>query len=168
MEGAVATREQWARIVVMRGDAARRLSFEAAQPARVIIGSASNAEFCLPQAEVAPRQLDVVWDGANLWLEDALRLGRTFVNGRRLNEWVAVLGQVVVSFGPIRLWMAAQGSTPKTAVPDFAALDRARLTEAHRNPDLRRSNTGRITLPPELRGGDGPVRAGRNRTGSRG
>ena len=91
-----------------------------------------------------------MWDGTNLWLEDALRLGRTTVNGKRLNEWVAILGQVVVSFGPVRLWMAAEGPTPSTAVPDYAALDRARLTEALRDPGSRQRNTGRITLPPEL------------------
>jgi hypothetical protein len=137
-------------VVVVRGDTPRRVVFEAGHPARLLIGSDAGASLCLRHPSVAPRQFDVVWDGTNLWLEDALRLGRTTVNGKRLNEWVSILGQAMVSFGPFRLWVAAQGPAPSAAVPDYAALDRARLTEALRDPDSRKCNTGRITLPPEL------------------
>jgi hypothetical protein len=150
VEQARAKESAWARVIVVRGDAPRRIQFEAEQPARLWIGSDSTASLCLRHPSVAPRQLDIVWDGANLWLEDALRLGRTTVNGKRLNEWVAVLGQAVVSFGPMRLWLAAEGPAPHGAVPDYAALDRARLTDALRDPQRRQHNTGRITLPPEL------------------
>lgn len=150
MEQARANSGAWARVVVVRGDTPRRILFEAGRPARLLIGSDAGASLCLRHPSVAPRQFDVVWDGTNLWLEDALRLGRTTVNGKRLNEWMAVLGQVVVSFGPMRLWMAAEGPAPSAAVPDYAALDRARLTDALRDPGSRQRNTGRITLPPEL------------------
>jgi hypothetical protein len=146
--------EAWARVVVVRGDQPRRVQFEQGRPARLVVGSDGGASLCLRHPEVAPRQLDVVWDGSNLWIEDALRLGRTLVNGKRLNEWVAVLGQVIVSFGPVRLWMAAEGAQPRGHAPDYGALDRARLTEALRDPLSRQSNTGRITLPPELLGSE--------------
>jgi len=152
--------EAWARLVVVRGDSPRRFLFEAGAPARLVIGSDAGASLCLRHPSVAPRQFDAVWDGANFWLEDALRLGSTTVNGRRLNEWQAVLGQVVVSFGPIRLWIAAAGPTPSAAAPDYAALDRARLTEALRDPEHRQRNTGRITLPPEFASALSPEKTG--------
>src|SRR5688572_26768195 len=95
----------WARIQVVRGERPRVVSFQAQAPARLVVGSEGEAGLCLRGPEVAPRQLDIVWDGANLWLEDALRLGRTFVNGQLLNEWIAIVGQAVVSFGPVRLWV---------------------------------------------------------------
>ncbi len=150
VEQAMANMDAWARVVVVRGDTPRRIQFESGHPARLLIGSDAGASLCLRHPSVAPRQFDGVWGGGNLWVGDALRLGRPTVNGRRLNEWMAVLGQVVVSFGPMRLWMAAEGPAPSAAVPDYAALDRARLTEALRDPGSRQRNTGRITLPPEL------------------
>jgi hypothetical protein len=150
MESAPTSPVPWARILRLRGEAPPQIIFEPGAPARVVVGSDTSAGYRCPQPQVAPRQLDVVWDGANLWLEDALRLGRTYVNGKRLNEWVPVLGTVLVSFGPVRLWMAARGQPPRGAVPDYAALERARLTEAHLARRTLQSNTGRITLPPEL------------------
>ncbi len=150
MEQAKAERGTWARVVLVRGDAPRRFVFEAGQPARLWIGSDPSATLCVPDPSVAPRQLDLVWDGKNLWLEDSLRLGRTTVNGQRLNEWVAVLGQAMVCFGSVRLWLAAEGPPPRAAVPDYAALARARLTDSREEPGCRQRNTGRITLPPEL------------------
>jgi hypothetical protein len=150
VEQARADGSAWARVVVVRGDTPRRVVFEAGRPARLLIGSDASASLRLRHPTVAPRQFDAVWDGTNLWLEDAMRLGRTTVNGKRLNEWVAILGQAMVSFGPIRLWVAAEGPAPSTVVPDYTALDRARLTDELRDPDSRKRNTGRITLPPEL------------------
>ncbi len=150
VESAAAEIEAWARIVVLRGDAARRVIFEAEYPARLCVGSDPGADLLFSHESVAPRHFDVVWDGSNLWLEDGLRLGRTFVNGKRLNEWQPVLGQVLVAFGPVRLWMKAAGAAPRTSGPNYAALDRASLTDVLRDPEHRRCNTGRITLPPEL------------------
>lgn len=139
-----------ARIMVVRGDAPRGFAFEAGTPAKLVVGSDPSASLCCRLPQVAPRHFDAVWDGANLWLEDALRLGRTQVNGVRLNEWLLVHGQVVVAFGPVRLLMSAEGPLPRGKGPDYAALDRARLTAAHQRAETRRCNTGRITLPPEL------------------
>jgi hypothetical protein len=150
MESAAADVASWGRLVMVRGDRHRDMSFRAGQPAKLVVGSGASASLCCQLPEVAPRQFDVVWDGANLWLEDALRLGRTFVNGKLLNEWVFVLGQALVAFGPVRLWLTAGGASPAGAAPDFAALERARLTDAHHGSDTRQRNTGRITLPPEL------------------
>ncbi|MFT3926010.1 MAG: FHA domain-containing protein [Myxococcales bacterium] len=150
MEQAKANGGAWARLVIVRGDTPRRFLFEAGRPARLVIGSDANASLCLRHPSVAPRHFDAVWDGTNFWLEDALRLGSTTVNGKRLNEWVAILGQAVIALGPIRLWVAAEGPPPNGAAPDYRALDRARLTEALRDPENRQRNTGRITLPPEL------------------
>jgi hypothetical protein len=139
----------WARVHVVRGERPRQLSFVSGTPARVVVGSELGVELCLHGPEVAPRQLDVVWDGANLWLEDALRLGRTFVNGHLLNEWVAIVGQVVVSFGPMRLWMAAGGTSPSSHTPNFGALERASVVPPQVAAERRR-NTARLTVPPEV------------------
>ncbi len=139
-----------ARIIVLRGDAPRRVLFEAHSPALLHVGSDPQAELSFAHRSVAPRQFDIIWDGSHLWFEDALRLGQTFVNGKRLNEWQPVLGRVLVAFGPVRLVAEASGEAPRSLGPNFAALDRASLTDALRSPEQRRCNTGRITLPPEL------------------
>jgi hypothetical protein len=144
----------WARIHVVRGSTPRSLVMRAAEPMRLTVGSDPSAQFCIPSFSVAPRQLDVLWDGAGLWLEDSLRLGRTFVNGRLLNEWVLVRGEVIVSFGALRLWVAAGGGdTQAQPAPDFGALERASQTPP---PDLAvgrahpQSQTSRFSLPPEV------------------
>jgi hypothetical protein len=138
-----------ARLHVIRGERPRQFLFSAEKPMRVVVGSEPGADLCLRGPEVAPRQLHVVWDGRNLWLEDALRLGRTFVNGQLLNEWVAIVGQAVVSFGPVRLWVLAEGVAPEAHVPDFYALEHARVVAPESGVERRR-NTARLTLPPEL------------------
>lgn len=140
----------WARLLVLRGEAPRQVSFEPEHPVRAVVGSDPSASFRFVHDQVAPRQFDLVWDGKNLWLEDALRLGRTFVNGRRLNEWVVILGEALVSFGPVRLWLTTGGPPPSSSVPDYVALERARLNDAHHAPGTLQCTTGRITLPPEF------------------
>ena len=138
-----------ARLHVIRGDRPRQILFTMGAPARVVVGSEPSADLQLRGPEIAPRQLDVVWDGKNLWLEDALRLGRTFVNGSLLNGWTAIVGQAVVSFGPIRLWLLAKGVVPQSPAPDYYALEHAQVVAPGSGNDRRR-NTARMTLPPEL------------------
>jgi hypothetical protein len=138
----------WGRLQVVRGERPRVFSFRTGSPARLVVGSES-ADLCLRGPDIAPRQLDVVWDGANLWLEDALRLGRTFVNGHLLNEWTSIVGQAVVSFGAIRLWVMAVGHAPRVSSPDFAALETASVAVPQLAVERRRT-TARFTFPPEL------------------
>lgn len=145
----------WARIHVVRGAAPRAFLLRTEQPALLTVGSDPGARICIPCACVAPRQLDVLWDGASLWLEDKLRLGRTFVNGHLLNEWVRVRGEVIVSFGTLRLWMAAGGGEREVppAGPDFEAVERIsqpELDSAAAGHADRRSQTGRFCIPAEL------------------
>jgi hypothetical protein len=137
-----------ARLQVVRGERPRVVSFQADVPARLVVGS-DGADLCLRGPDVAPRQLDVVWDGQNLWLEDALRLGRTFVNGQLLNEWVCIVGQAVVSFGAVRLWVLASGVAPRQSSPNFSALETARVFVSQPTVERRR-NTERFTWPEEL------------------
>lgn len=146
---ACSSRVPSARVHVVRGDRPRQLLFAAGVPARVTVGSDVDAELSMRGPEVAPRQLDIVWDGTNLWLEDALRLGRTFVNGQLLNGWIAVLGQALVSFGPVRLWLLANGCAPSGQAPDFNALEHAQLLSPGVTIDRRRA-TARLTVPPEV------------------
>jgi hypothetical protein len=127
-----------------------RVSFHAGQPARIVVGSDEFATLRIEQAEVAPRQFDVIWDGSQLWLQDALRLGRTFVNGRTLNEWMPVVRQALVCIGSVRVWLTSRSSPTSDKTPDFAALERARQIEAHSSARVRLSDTCRITVPPEL------------------
>jgi hypothetical protein len=138
----------WARVQVVRGERPRVFSFQAEAPARLVVGS-ENADLCLRGPDIAPRQLDVVWDGANLWLEDPLRLGRTFVNGHLLNEWTSIVGQAVVSFGAIRLWLIASGAVPRASSPDFSALELARVAVPQPAVERRRT-TARFTCAPGL------------------
>ncbi|HEY6882293.1 MAG TPA: FHA domain-containing protein [Polyangiales bacterium] len=128
-----------------------RVSFHIGRPSRVVVGSDEGATLRIERADVAPRQLDAIWDGGQLWLQDALRLGRTFVNGRTLNEWIPVVRHALVCFGGVRIWMSSRKpSPPLHNAPDFAALERARQIEAHHHARVRLSDTGRITLTPEL------------------
>jgi hypothetical protein len=128
-----------------------RIWFRGGQPARVVVGSDPSATLRIESVDVAPRQFDVIWDGAQLWLQDALRLGRTFVNGRTLNEWMPVVRQALVSSGGVRVWLTSRSEPTVDKAPDFAALERARQNEAHSTARVRLSDTCRITLPPELR-----------------
>lgn len=138
--------------VVHGGDSATRshMAFHGGHPSRLVVGSDPNATWQLSRSDVAPRQLDVIWDGSELWLQDALRLGRTFVNGRTLNEWIPVIRQAIVCFGGVQLFMESRSKPSGQQTPDFAALDRARLTEAHDHARLRLSDTTRITLSPDM------------------
>jgi hypothetical protein len=143
----------WARIHVVRGAEPRGLLLRPDQPVLLTVGSDPAAKFCIPCGSVAPRQLDALWDGCSLWLEDRLRLGRTFVNGRLLNEWVRVHGEVIVSFGALRLWMAAGGGGALAPVrPDFEAVERVSRPELEVDEGRadRRSQTGRFSIPAEL------------------
>jgi hypothetical protein len=139
-----------AHVCIVQGDLPRRFTFSADRPARLAVGSAADAGLRLARADVAPRQFEIAWDGRALWLQDALRLGRTFVNGRPLNGWVLIDQHTVVSFAAVRLWVYAPRMAAVACTPDFAALERARMTDAHETSAQRRGDTGRITIPPEL------------------
>ncbi|MDB4976868.1 MAG: hypothetical protein JWN48_5209 [Myxococcaceae bacterium] len=134
----------------LAGNIREQVAFHGGRPSRLVVGSDESATWRLSRPDVAPRQLEVVWDGAELWLQDPLRLGRTFVNGRTLNEWMPVAPQAVVCFGGVQMWMVSRAKPSGQQVPDFAALDRARLTDAHQSARLRLSDTSRFTVPAEL------------------
>jgi hypothetical protein len=153
MAGTTVVEIALARIRLVRGGesaAHDQVAFHGGRPSRLVVGSDDSAGWQLPRTDVAPRQLDVVWDGSELWLQDALRLGRTFVNGRTLNEWMPVVRQAIVCFGGVQLFMESRAKPSGQQSPDFAALDRARLTDAHQNASLRLSDTTRITLTPDV------------------
>ncbi len=140
-------------IRVLQGGAAAsvdRIWFFVGQPSRVVVGSDASATLRIELAEVAPRQIDVIWDGSQLWLQDALRLGRTFVNGRTLNEWIPVVRQAMVCIGSVRIWVTSRSTPTVSKAPDFAALERARQNEAHSTARVRLSDTCRFTLSPEV------------------
>lgn len=142
-----------ARIRLVHGAESAALNqvvFHGGRPSRWVVGSDASATWQLSRTDVAPRQLDVIWDGSELWLQDALRLGRTFVNGRTLNEWVPVVGHAIVCFGGVQLFMDSRAKPSGQPSPDFTALDRARLTDAHQSAGLRLSDTTRITLSPDM------------------
>lgn len=136
----------WARLHVVRGAPPERIVFMADSPVELSVGSAPSAGLCLAYPGVAPRQLELAWDGEALWLQDALRLGRTLVNGRPLNEWMLVAGDVLIAFGGVRLWVAARlGRRCAPASPNFAALERARRQASpvgvcRRSPTVRLPN----------------------------
>lgn len=136
----------WARLHVVRGAPLEHFLFVAGSPVELSIGSASSAHLYLSAPGVAPRQLELAWDGNALWLQDPLRLGRTLVNGRPLNEWLLVEGEVLIAFSGIRLWAAARLVSTPPASPDFAALERARFG-TNSVGACRRSQT--VRLPNE-------------------
>jgi hypothetical protein len=134
----------WARLHVVRGAPPERFLFLAGAPSELSVGSASSASLCLAYPGVAPRQFELAWDGAALWLQDPLRLGRTLVNSRPLNEWLLIEGDVLIAFGGVRLWAAARlGEQSLPSSPNFAALERARR-EASPIGVCRRSPTVRL------------------------
>ena len=139
-----------ARIRVLSGAQRRDANFEPGRPSRMTIGSDPAAALRIERPDVAPRQLDVIWDGSQLWIQDALRLGRTFVNGVTLNEWVCIAGNAIVCFAGVRLWMTSHAAPTHRVAPDFSALDRARLNSGCESACVRLRDTGRFTLPPEL------------------
>lgn len=139
----------WARIHVLSGADPQRIVFEASRPVALTIGSSPHARLCLVAPCVAPEQLEVFWDGAALWLQDRLRLGSTLVNGRPLNEWALIRGQVLVVIGSVRIWMAAGSPHPTPALPDFALLSGLE-GEDRAARERRRTPTVRLLLTPEL------------------
>ena len=116
----------WARLHVVRGAPLDHYQFVAERPVELSIGSAPCSHLFLPLPGVAPRQLELAWDGWSLWLQDPLRLGCTLVGGRPLNEWQLVRGEALIAFSSVRLWVAARLVPPLSASPDFAALESAR------------------------------------------
>jgi hypothetical protein len=144
------TKHAAAHVNVVQGDAPRRVTFATGIPARVLVGSAPDADLRIARSDVAPRQLECVWDGRGLWVQDALRLGRTFVNGRPLNEWAPVSHHAWISFGGVRLWLRGPDLPADQRTPDFAALEQASVARELETASCRRHETGRITIPPEL------------------
>jgi len=138
-----------ATIRLIHGAAPHWICFHRDQPSRFTVGSDARATLRVERSDVAPHQFEVVWDGRQLWLQDGLRLGRTFVNGRTLNEWLPIVGQALVCFGGVRLYVSTRTAPPDLQAPDFDALDREGLTDDHPR-DVRLSETSRITLTPEL------------------
>lgn len=135
----------WARLHVVRGAPLEYFLFMAGSPVELTIGSSPLAKLCLSAPGVAPRQLELAWDGSALWLQDPLRLGRTLINGRPLNEWLLIEGEVLIAFGDVRLWAAARVVAPVPSSPNFAALERARLDmtfvgACRRSPTVRLPN----------------------------
>jgi hypothetical protein len=131
--------QPWARLSVLRGATPQSITFRAGQPHELTLGSAACAQLALPASCAAPLQLEALWDGAALWLQDRLRLGTTLVGGRPLNEWTLVRGQVLVAIGRVRLWLAAASPHPTPNAPDFARLEHARgaALRMRRMPTLR-------------------------------
>jgi hypothetical protein len=141
-----------AHVNVVRGATPRHVPFHEGQPVHLTVGSGPSADLRIEHPDVAPRQLDCAWDGRGLWVQDALRLGRTFVNGCTLNEWVPVEHHVIVSFGAVRLWMRGPQLPEGMRCPDLTAIERHHGARTPALSALRRHDTGRITVPPELLG----------------
>jgi hypothetical protein len=139
----------WAELCVLRGAPPHRLTFSAGAPDRHVLGSGESASLRFAAPNVAPRHLHLVWDGQHAWLEDPLRLGRTIINGRTLNEWVRVGHTAIVVFGSVCLGIRSEGGdelSPRlpSAVPrspNFDALERAHLVHSGA---LRRRDTLRL------------------------
>ncbi len=140
----------WAELHVLHGGPPRFLAFSGGAPAHLVVGSGARASLRFDVEGVAPHQFDLVWDGDNTWLEDPLRLGRTRVNGRPLNEWTAVCGSALIIFGAVHLALRSEGRPPRRRTPDFDALERARLFQSG---TLRKRDTLRIRLPPKAEDG---------------
>jgi hypothetical protein len=139
MHGSATPIHPWARLSVLRGATPQSIHFRAGQPRELTLGSAAAAQLALPASCAAPLQLEALWDGAALWLQDRLRLGTTLIGGQPLNEWTLVRGQVLVAIGKVRLWLAAASPHPMPAAPDFTRLEHMRgpIQRARRMPTLR-------------------------------
>jgi len=134
----------WAELRLVRGGGPKRVLFRAHEPVCFTVGSDPDNGLTIEGRGVSPAQFALAWDGTHLWLEDVLRLGRTRVNGRTLNEWYCVQGQAMVTFGSAWLVVRSAGPAPSRSAPDFDAVDRARPEPVRR---LRRLDTVRNLLP---------------------
>ncbi len=134
----------WADMRLLRGDGPSQVPFVAFEPIALSVGSDPRAGLVIDARGVAPVHFALVWDGVHLWLEDALRLGCTRINGSTLNEWRCVQGQAVVTFGSAWLALRSEGPEPTRNAPDFDALERGRGAEYGL---LRRRDTVRIRIP---------------------
>ena len=134
----------WAELRLLRGDGPSHLPFIASEPICLSVGSDPRSGLFIDARGVAPEHFTLVWDGVHLWLEDALRLGCTRVNGSTLNEWRCVYGQAVVTFGSAWVAMRSGGPIPTRTSPDFDALERVRTAEYGQ---IRRRDTMRIRVP---------------------
>lgn len=134
----------WAELRLLRGDGPSQVPFHAYEPICLSVGSDPRAGLVIDARGVAPVHFTLVWDGVHLWLEDALRLGCTRVNGSTLNEWRCVQGQAVATFGAAWIAMRSEGPEPTRSAPDFDALERGCIAE---NGQIRRRDTMRIRVP---------------------
>ena len=144
MEAAYAAAEPWAELRIIRGEGPSRVLFHAHRAVCISVGSDPAAGLTIAARNVAPAQFSLVWDGTHLWLEDVLRLGRTRINGRTLNEWRCVQGHAVVTFGSAWLALRSTGPLCTRKRPDLDLLDHTR-SEAHGR--LRRCETIRNIIP---------------------
>lgn len=134
----------WAELRLLRGDGPSQVGFQAQEPICLSVGSDPRAGLFIDARGVAPIQFTMIWDGVHLWLEDALRLGCTRVNGSTLNEWRCVQGHAVVTFGSAWVALRSEGPEPTRNSPNFDALERGRSAEYGQ---IRRRDTMRILVP---------------------
>ena len=152
-------RAQAGLVRVLRGGEARSWTFLRGVASQLMAGSSPAATMVLSGWDIAPLQFDVVWDGEHLWLQDPLRLARTFVNGHLLNEWLPVVGHAVVACGQARVLALAVGPPPERRAPASAVLETLRDMECGDDPwQARDCQTVRIVAPRRQSDAAGPQR----------
>nr|MDQ3035493.1 hypothetical protein [Myxococcota bacterium] len=96
----------WARAVVLRGhspESVREIS-AGVGPAHLSVGSAPGG-WMIQGAGVLPEHLDLVWDGASLWVVG--RDGDVTIDGERIGGSVRLAGRHIVEFGSAALCVDA-------------------------------------------------------------
>ncbi|MCS6799504.1 MAG: hypothetical protein NZ898_13440 [Myxococcota bacterium] len=78
--------------------------------ARVDVGSDPSCVWRVEAPGVAPRHLELYWDGQTLWVTDVGRVGPVRADGLLVDQWYACAHGTRIEFGAARLLVEAGGA----------------------------------------------------------
>jgi hypothetical protein len=99
--GPVPSPGHWARVQLAQGQSGAGLwdlSSEVPE-ARITIGSAPEAGWCVQALDVSGTHFELFWDGQSLWVSPPHEGGELTVDGERVQTWRQLVGRSRVEFG---------------------------------------------------------------------
>jgi hypothetical protein len=155
----------WARVRLETGESSDKLwdvSSDTAE-ARVDIGSSPVCAWVVRARGVAPRHVELFWNGSTLWVGNATGDGSVRIDGKTFSEWHQVSGSLRLEFGEAVMFVEAKNESPPLATtsaftpptdPKATSWDTANdATIVHADTQLPRPSEVHYSPAPSSSGG---------------
>lgn len=103
----------WARVRLATGESSEKLwDISSDTPeARVDIGASTVCSWVVQARGVAPRHVELFWNGSTLWVGNATRDDSVRIDGKTFSEWHEVSGTVRLEFGEAVMFVEAKNES---------------------------------------------------------